>query len=236
MFINALQKIFHRRAGNFYGQRQSMSEHNLFQEVEDDLERQKLEGLWKKYGFWVITAALGVVISTASSTAYRTWKIEHNRKVTYDLLSANRETMDISKNVEMFQKFAEINGDEKHAALALLRAGALSLETDKAKAAGYFDQLANDEKADPVFRQLGSLLSVQAQLDSGEPEKLSQRLQPLTAQGAAWRYSALEGQGYLALRAGDAAKARTIFAELSRDERAPRSIAARAIDILRTLN
>jgi hypothetical protein len=214
-----------------------MTEHNLFQEVQEDLERQKLEALWKKYGFWIIVAALGLVLSTASSTAYRSWRADHDARLTAELLSASRLLPDTSKNIDALQKFAEEYSKEGHASLALLRAGALALNRgDNSKAIQFFDKVAADVHADPAFRQLGDLLSVQAQMDSGNPAELSMRLQPLVVEGAPWQYSAQEAQAYLALRTGEKAKARQIFIDLSQDSRAPRSLSTRASDILRTLN
>jgi hypothetical protein len=214
-----------------------MMEHNLFQEVQEDLERQKLEALWKKYGAWIIIAALGLVVSTASSTAYRSWKADHDQHLTSALLSATNVSSDVPKSIGALQKFAEENVGESHAVLALLRAGTLALDrNDKPNAIKFFDKVAADTGANMAFRHLGILLSVQAQLDDGKPEELSARLQPLTAEEAALRYSAQETQAYLALRAGDKTKAKQIFTNLSQDVRAPQSIALRASDILRTLN
>lgn len=215
----------------------SMTEHNLFDEVQSDLERQRLEALWKQYGLWVIIAALGIVLATASSTAYRSWKTTHDQRITAELLAANKMGMDEAKGIDQLEKFARGNPDTNFASLALLHAAALAGDQgDKAKAAALYDKVAADQKADPALRQLGDLLSVQAQLDSGDPAALSARLQPLTAEGQAWRYSAMEEQAYLALRAKDTAKARQIFTDLSQDARAPKSIASRATDILRSLD
>jgi hypothetical protein len=214
-----------------------MTENNLFQEVQEDLERQKLEALWKKYGFWVVVAALGIVVATASSTAYRSWHADHEQRLTAELLSASKSTADAATNIDSLQKFAADNAGSGQADLALLRAGALAADKDdKAAAVKAFDQVASDTKADPAFRQLGTLLSVRAQLDNGDPAALSARLQPLTAEDAAWRFSALEDQAYLALRAGDKDKAKQIFTDLSQDARVPEGIAARATDILRSLD
>lgn len=214
-----------------------MTELNIFQEVKEDLERQKLEALWKKYGIWVIVAALGVVVATASSTSYRSWKAGHDRQATSALLSATQGVSDAGKSIEMLQKFADGHAGVGLSDLALLHAGALAVDqNDKAKAIPLFDKVAADAKADPAFRQLGDLLSVRAQLDSGDAAAMSARLQPLTVEGAAWRFSALEDQGYLALRAGDKAKAKQIFTDLSQDSRAPQGISTRASDLLRSLN
>jgi hypothetical protein len=87
-----------------------------------------------------------------------------------------------------------------------------------------------------MLRQLADLLSVRAQLDSGDPAVLDKRLQVLAADGAPWRYTAMEFQAFLALRAGDKGKARKIFTQLSQDSGAPDSLSARAADMLRYLS
>ena len=214
-----------------------MTEHNIFDESEADLDRQKFEALWNRYGVWIIVAALGIVLATASATVYRSWNNARNLRLTSELLAASKPDVNIAKSIALLQKFADENPGTRQADFAFLRAGALAIdENDTAKAAGFFDRVANDAKADSAFRQLGDLLSVQVQLDSGNPATLAARLQPLTEEREPWRYSALEEQGYLAIRAGDKAKARQIFAGLSQDIRAPQTIGARATDVLRSLN
>ncbi|MDR3424011.1 MAG: tetratricopeptide repeat protein [Alphaproteobacteria bacterium] len=214
-----------------------MTEHNIFAEIQEDLEREKLEALWKKYGPWVVIAALGIVLATASSTAYRSWQAQRNQRLTSALLDTTKGSADDAKNIDLLQKFAGEYPGSVQADLALLQAGAFAVDhNDKAKAIKIFDQVAADAKANPAFRQLGDLLSVQTQLDSGDPAALSARLLPLTEEKAPWRYSALEDQAYLALRAGDKAKAKQIFTDLSQDARAPQSIGARAADILHSLD
>lgn len=214
-----------------------MTEQNLFQEVQEDLERQKLEALWKKYGFWIIVASLGIVISTASATAYRSWKENNNAKLTSALLSAEHASANVSDNIAALQKYAEENTEETHALFALFRAGALALDRNETtEAIKYFEKAAQNTDANPVFSQLGVLLSVLAQLDSGSPAELALRLQPLTLKGSPWRFSAQEALAYLALREGDITKAKQLFSSLAQDSLAPKSISSRATDILRTLN
>jgi hypothetical protein len=214
-----------------------MTEPNLFQEVQEDLERQRLEGLWKQYGGWIVAVALLVVVATAGSTSYRSWRAEENQKLTTDLIAADKPQADNVKTIEKLQQFAALHPGTSHNDLALLKAASLAADqNDKVKARQLYDQVAQDTTADTAFRQLGDLLSVQLQMDDGDAGALTARLQPLTEENAPWRYTALEDQGYLALRQGDKSKARQIFTTLAQDARAPQSIGARATDILRSLN
>jgi len=73
-------------------------------------------------------------------------------------------------------------------------------------------------------------------MDDGDPVVLQKRLQPLLADNAPWRYSAMEDEGFLALRAGDKAKAKQVFTELAQDAGVPPGIAARATDMARFID
>ena len=158
-----------------------MTEHNLFQEVQEDLERQRLEALWKRYGAWVVAGALVLVLATGGETAYHSWKIARDQHVTSALLAATKGA-EPGKTVELLQKFAQENPNNAQADFALLRAGGLAADqNDRAKAVQLFDQVAGDAQADTALRQLGDLLSVQAQMDVGDPAALSLRLQPFSA-------------------------------------------------------
>jgi len=211
-----------------------MSQPNLFQEVAEDIERQRLEALWKRYSGVVMAAALAIVVGTAAMTAYRSYHAERNQQLTAALIDLSKpESADISK----LQGFADGNRGTTQASFALLHAAATAWDKgDKAKAVEIYDSIAKDTSVDTAFRQLADLFAVRAQMDVGDAKALSERLNPLTAEDAPWRYSALEIQAYLALRAGDAVKAKQIFTDLSQDARVSPTISARAADMLRSLN
>jgi hypothetical protein len=214
-----------------------MTEHTIFHEIQEDLERQKLAAWWKRYGIWVAATALGIVLATAATTAYHSWKADRDQRLTAGLVTAEKPGATTVKSLDALQSFADDHKGAGQADIALLRAGAVAAEqNDTPKAMKFFDQVANDPKADPAFRQLGDLLSVQVQMDWGDAAALALRLQPLTAENAPWRFSALEAQGYLAIRTGDTAKAKQIFTDLSQDARAPKTMGTRAADVLRGLN
>ncbi len=210
-----------------------MSDYNLFQELKEDLERQRVEALWKKYSPWIITVALGVVLATAGGSTYRSWKVGHEQRLTDALLVAK----DGENKIERLSQFAEENPAETLGELALLHAAALALENnDVTKAGQIYEQISNDSTAKPAFRQMGALMAVHLRLDDGDPAELMSRLEPLVVEGAVWRYSAMQDMGYLALRAGDTVKAKRYFSELAQDARVPQSMGMRAAAVLRGLN
>jgi len=214
-----------------------MTNENLFQEAQDDLERQKLENLWKSYGGLLLALALTIVVATAGYNFWDAQNAKQNQKATGDLVALlNQANTDQAKQVDALEQFAKANDGKAQAAFAALHAGAMAAKDGKTdKAVQIYDALAADAKADTAFRQLADLLTVEMQADTGDAAKLLQRLQPLMAENAPWRFSAMEQGGYLALRSGDKAKAKGWFTELSQDASVPRSMSNRAADVLRLL-
>ncbi len=212
-----------------------MTEHNIFQEIQEDLERQKLEALWGRYGPLVIAAAIAIVIGTAGITAWHSWRIDKNQQATAELMAALKPAAgDDTKQIDALQLFAKKNQGATQAVLAELHAAALAAQNGKQdQAVQIYDTIAKDNNADPAFRQLADLLSVRTQLDTGNTEELQKRLQVLQGDKAPWHFTAMEYSGYLALRAGDKEKAKKIFADLSQDAGVPQSLSTRAADMLR---
>lgn len=212
--------------------------HNILQEIEEDLERQKLEELWKRYGSWVLVAAVLIVLATAGISAGHAWRSQQQQKTTAALIGIlDSSPADAGKRIAPLEAFAQKHHGTTQAVLAQLQAAGLAAqEGDAGKAVALYDAIAANTKADPAFRQLADLLAVRAQMDSGDPVILQKRLQPLLADNAPWRASAREDEAFLALRAGDKAKARQLFVELSQDAGAPQNLAARAADMVRFLD
>jgi len=48
-----------------------LSEDALFREIEEDLQRDRMAQLWKRYGSWVIALAVVIVIAGAAREGWR---------------------------------------------------------------------------------------------------------------------------------------------------------------------
>ena len=49
---------------------------DIFKEVDEDLRRDQAAKVWKKYGAYVIGAAVALVLATAGFQAWRWWDVE----------------------------------------------------------------------------------------------------------------------------------------------------------------
>lgn len=213
-----------------------MSKEDLFREVDEDLERQKLEALWKRYGTYVVAAILAVVIGTGGNSYIQSSKIAAQQKSTGELITLLSTKNDQDKKISDLLAFSEDNKGQSPATMAAFHAASMALKANKKdQAIKIYDSIAANEKAEHEFRQLAELLSVQQQMETGDVGQLQQKLQPLMAANEPWRFSAMELSGYIAVRAGDKAKAKELFTNLTQDASVPQSLSARAADVLRLL-
>lgn len=211
---------------------------DIFREVEEDLRRERAGKLWRQYGGLALSGAVALVLGTAAYVGWRHWDTARKQNDTEVLLQAARvgeataggapdwtasakAWSDAAANLSGFPAVAA----RFNSAAALLRQG----QAEAAIAA--YDTLAGSGDVPPVFRDLAQLLSVQLQLDTADPAQLRARLSPLTAQDGAWRWTAMEMLGLLAVRAGDVAAARATFRALADDPETPAGIRSRAGDL-----
>ncbi|MDD3288703.1 MAG: tetratricopeptide repeat protein [Alphaproteobacteria bacterium] len=215
-----------------------MTQSNLIQEIDEDLQRKRIEKLWREHGPYVIAAAVILVLSTAVGVFWRTHRADVEQKATVELISIVEEGgADRAKQAEALEKFTKENKGESQAIFAKLYAAARAAkEGDNDKAVALYESLSGDEKVEPLFRQLADLLIVQVKFEDKDIAALQARLQPLLNPESAWFFSAKEYSAHLALRAGDKEKAKQMFTELSQETGAPVALAARAGDMLRIVD
>lgn len=210
---------------------------DIFQEIQDDLRRDKAAQFWKRYGRYVIALVVFVIAATGS---YVGWKEYRQRQ---QIAFGNRYAAALSliqdkKEAEALNVLGSLAKDAGtgYGTLARFRAATVKLhQGDRAGAVAIYDAIAKDSSVDPLYAQLASLYYALDTLETGKPDELAKRLKPLTAPTSPWRYSARELEALLALRQGDAKKAQGDLKKLADDPKTPGGIRARAAEMLRAL-
>lgn len=214
-----------------------MTEHNIFEEIDAELDREKMEAVWRRYGPYIVAAAVFVVLVTAAISTWRGYHSEHNQAATAGLMTIiDKANASRAEEVQALADFAQKNPGTTQGILAqLYNAAAVAKEGDNTKAVAIYDSVAHDAKAETVFRQFADLMAVEIQMDSADPGALRTRLKPLWVDGAPWRATALNFEGHLALKAGDKAGARQAFSLLAHDGSVPAHLSEDAAEMLRYL-
>lgn len=213
-------------------------EEKLFiKEVDEDLKRERHFELWKKYGNYVIGAAVGVVLATAGTQLWRAHRLQQN-EAAGERFAAALALAGAGKTGEAGGAFAALADETSggYATLARFHEAALKARKgDRAGAVAIYEALAADSGVNHVFRDLALLLYVRHGVDRGDPAALTARLERLTRDDNPWRFSARELTALLAERAGHRARARDILVRLGDDASAPATIRARARELLAAL-
>lgn len=210
---------------------------DIFREVEEDLRHDRYARLWKKYGKYVIAAAVVFVLAAAATVAWRDQQrkeraAESERYAAGMMLIAENK---IPQAADAFAALAKDAGGDYGALAKLEEAGLRAQAGDMAGAQRAYDELAADSSAKRSLRDLAVLLAVMHDLDTIDPAEGRARLKPLLADDNPWRFSARELTALLALRVGDNAAAKEAYKAVADDQNAPPALRARATEMLASL-
>ena len=187
---------------------------DIFHEVEEDLRRDQAAAIWKKYGNYLIGAALLLVLAVAAHWGWTKYATNQQMQASSDFLSA-ASTSDVKAREAALGKIAAEGGI--YGVLARFRLAESAIESgDKAKARGILGEIANDGNADKALRDLALIQAALLELEVGKPETAADLVKDLIKEGEAYRLSALEVTGLAAVAAGDTAKAKTTFETLKK--------------------
>lgn len=208
---------------------------DIFEEVEEDLRRDRALKLWQQYGSYILVAAVAIVVATAAYVYWRDWDRKAREAEGARLIAA-------SELMQQGQTDAARDGlsrlaQEGFAGYALLarfhEAALLARKGDGAAAIGVYRAIASDRGVASELRQAATLFAVLHGLDQASPAEVERDLAPLA--GGPWRFSVTEVSALVALKAGDAAKARDLYRSLADDPAAPVSLRGRAAEMLAAL-
>ena len=213
--------------------RGSASSDEFIREVDEAVRQDRWLKLWRRYGNYVIAAALAVVIGSAAGVGWRTW--QHSQRLEEARRYAEaQQLLREARPAEAASAFAALAEDSSsgYRVLAQLRAAEAQAEAgDRAAARTALDRLAGDGDTAPVYRSLGELLAAQQRFAEAQPPATSE-LEALSGSDAPWRYSALELRALAQMQAGDTVAARETLDDLLADPLTPPDLARRAAELL----
>lgn len=203
----------------------------LLREVDDAVRQGDLESFMDRYGKPLIGV---VVIGLLSFAAYLYWD---NRQET--ALEASSEelvtTLDQLEAGNVDSATARLEAFEGEGTPAIsakmLKAGIAAEGGDAAQATTLFGEIADDENAPDVMRNLALIRRTALLFDQTEPAEVIAAMKPLAVPGEPFFASAgeLVAHAYLAQNQRDEAGA--LFAEIARDENTPEPARARMLNM-----
>ncbi|MGX1097806.1 tetratricopeptide repeat protein [Amorphus sp. MBR-141] len=202
---------------------------DIFQEVEEDLRRERMRSLWDRFGIYVVVVAVLIVAVTAGYRGYIYFQTKAEQAAGDQFLTAldTAAAGDSAAAAEALTEFAQ-SAPGDYPILARFRAASeLALSGDTEAAVSRFDALAADGGLSQRQRDLARVRAGYVLLDTGDKAGIEDRLTGVATEVGAWRNSAREILGIAAYQDGDYAAAEKWFGEIDMDPAAPQDLKAR---------
>lgn len=206
---------------------------DLFDEVTQDLQKEKFMKFWEKNKKVIINAVTVVLVIGAGAGIYTTMNMKAQEKDSIDFRHAAQMASE-DKNTEAFLGFEKIakEGTAGYAILAQLKAAALKVREDKEAGIKLYEEVANSGKVDDIFRDYAALSILGVQLDTMEPNELEEKLKPYLNDDHPFRFIALEYAAIAAQRKNKPAQAHEYLMKIVDDAEAPNGIRKRAGELV----
>jgi hypothetical protein len=209
---------------------------DIFQEVDEEVRRERLMQLWKRYGNFVVAAAVLIVLGVAGWRGYQWWEAKKAAEAGAAFNSAV-VLADTGKPEEAEAAFARLasQGPAAYRLLARVREAGILAQRDPKAAVAAYDGIAKDAAAGRSFQDLAAVRAAALLVDTAPLTEITQRLEPLSKPDDPFRHSARELLALAAFKAGDKAAAKKWFDMIEGDAETPQALRGR-IDMLMTLS
>lgn len=212
---------------------------DIFQEVEEDLKRERSEELWRKYGKYVIGVAAAIVLGVAGREGWKTYEtttsIENGTRLAnaVELAQAGEDKQDAALEA-LDAIIAE--GNAGFVALGHFQKAAVYLRSGATPSAiAELEAVAGNADIDQVYRDLAVVEIAMNSATESNAKDLITRLEPIAVPENAWYYSAREMIALLHVAAGEIDAAKPLLTEIADDSEAPSGMRARASEILKAV-
>ncbi len=202
----------------------------LLREVDEELRRERLLRLWKRYGPAVIALAVGIVLVVA---AWQGWSWYRERQLDHDSTLFERTARTVAElaPLKAAERWAQLGptlktGDYRLA--ALMREAAARARAEDFETAGRLYAQAARQADDERLRYFARLREAVAALEAGKRDEAGALLERLAVPENPFYHGILELLAVLALDAGDLDAARTHLDAILDDPAAPPGLSQRA--------
>jgi hypothetical protein len=213
-----------------------MSNETIFREVDEELRGERLRALWKRFGPYIIGAAVAVVLVVAVNEGWKWWQNSTAARSSDQFYAA----LELAEAGDAAGAQAALNDVAAQASggyptLARFRqASLLATEGNTQAAVAAYDALATTE-TNPRLRELALVLAAVLLVDSGDVAAVEQRVGAFAVDQHPMRNVAREAIGLTQYKAGDLNGALTTLQQIMQDGTAGQELQGRVDMFVRQL-
>ena len=209
---------------------------DIFQEVDEEVRRERLQQLWERHSNLIVALALLVVLAVGGWRGYEWWETQKAAE-SGTQFEAAAALADAGKQDDAQAAFAKVakDGSSGYRVLARFREAAELAKTDPGAAVTAYEVLAGDSSLGQSLQDLAKVRAGLIMVDIVPYSELAPKLEPLAAPDRPFRHTARELLALSAWRSGDSAGAKRWFDLISTDAETPAGTRQR-IEVLMTLS
>lgn len=198
---------------------------DIFQEVEEDVRRERYAQLWKQYGDYLMAAAALIVVAVAAWQLWQRYQLNQRIEASNAYIVA-LETRDPEKAASAFAKLAK-TAPAGYAQISRMQEANSLLDAGKHdQATSLYRELMKG--SDPLFASVARLRLAWADADTMTKKQMQDLVAPLTAASDPFHYMANELLAYVDYRDGNVKEAQAGYEALAKDTTTPGGIRERA--------
>ena len=161
---------------------------DIFSEIDEDIRRERLQKLWKRFGPHLIGLALLIVVGIGGWRGYQYMEAQKAAEASaqFEAAAALAESGKQAEADAALAKIAAESGSPAYRTIARLRQAASLAASDPKAAVAAFDAIAADGGAERSFRDLAGLRSGFLLVDIASFDDMKTRLEPLAGGSVHW--------------------------------------------------
>lgn len=202
---------------------------DIFQEVDEEVRRERLKKLWQQYGNHVVALCIVIVAAVGAWRGYEYWQVKKEGEAGAAFESAAL-LAEAGKHKEADAAFAKLaaEGTAGYRVLARLREAAELTQTDKKAAVAAYAGIIADNSAGQAIQDLAAVRAGLLLVDTAPYSEIRTRLEALAAPDRTFHHTAREILALSAWKAGDTTAARQWADMILTDPLTPASTRSRA--------
>jgi hypothetical protein len=204
---------------------------DIFQEVEEDVRRERYEEIWKKYGNHIIALAAVIVVAVGAWQFWQRYELSRRQELSdkYEAALILARSGDAVKAEEALSGLVKDATGGYAAIVKFELATAMMAQGKRDPAVALLRELV--QEPDPLISNPARLRLAWTIADAAPKPEIASLTQPLMAADSPWRFAAAEVIAYMDLTQGSRGEALAQYEKLSQETGAPPSLRSRATAI-----
>ena len=196
---------------------------NIFNEVDEDIRKERYQSLWNKYGKYVISLIVLIIVIFSISQYSKQKNIIDNKKL-LDIYYSAAEKIEINQ-YELANKSLVKVYNEKNKTLSALSgfklAEILIQDNQKEKALLFLEEMYNNKSLEQIYRELALYKYIIINFENIQIKEVEDIVNSITTNKIILEPYFQEIFGIKLLTLGNIERANSIFTELSVNENTP---------------